>query len=288
MPKKLNYLDVKKSFEKEGYTLLSKKYKNNSQRLYYVCPNNHRHYITWSNWNHPKKFRCPYCYGNVRYKINDIRIMFEQEGYILLSISYTGINSKLYFICPNGHKRSISLNNWNQGHRCFVCSYEHRYDGVRKSIKDISDSFEKEGYKLLSNKYKNAKSKLDYICSIGHTNSISWDDWLHGNRCPTCRNIKFFGKGNPSWRGGISCEPYCQNWTKEFKEFIKERDGYKCLNPDCWKKDSMLAVHHIDYDKKNCQPDNLVTVCRSCNARANFDRSWHTAWYQAIMYRRYK
>lgn len=95
------------------------------------------------------------------------------------------------------------------------------------------------------------------------------------------------GKLNGNWKGGISCEPYCSDWTKEHKEYIRERDGNKCLNPDCWCGDDVLTVHHIDYDKKNCNPDNLITVCRSCNSRANKDRGWHKAWYQAIIHKRY-
>ncbi len=75
---------------------------------------------------------------------------------------------------------------------------------------------------------------------------------------------------------------------KEYKEDIKLRDGDKCLNPYCDSKNpDDLTVHHIDYNKKNCGPNNLITVCRSCNAKANIDRDWHTAWYQAILYKRY-
>ena len=95
------------------------------------------------------------------------------------------------------------------------------------------------------------------------------------------------GPNNPSWKGGISCEPYCFEWSsKEFKDFIKERDGYSCLNPDCWKTSRRLSIHHIDYNKKNCDPSNLITLCTSCNSRANKDREWHTSWYQTIMYMR--
>ncbi len=91
----------------------------------------------------------------------------------------------------------------------------------------------------------------------------------------------------PAWKGGISCEPYCSEWSfKEFKDMIKERDGYKCLNPDCFGNIYRLGVHHIDYDKKNCEPQNLITLCTSCNARANFDREWYESWYNAIIYRR--
>lgn len=97
------------------------------------------------------------------------------------------------------------------------------------------------------------------------------------------------GAGNPSWKGGISCEPYCDVWLdKEYKESIKQRDGYKCINPYCISKNlNDLTIHHIDYNKKSCVPENLITLCRSCNFRANKDREWHKAWYQAIMYRRY-
>lgn len=92
------------------------------------------------------------------------------------------------------------------------------------------------------------------------------------------------GKNNPNWKGGISCEPYCQVWSdKEYKESIKERDNYTCQNPYCYRTTKRLNVHHINYDKKNCGPDNLITLCVGCNGRANKDREWHTAWYQTIM-----
>jgi hypothetical protein len=34
-------------------------------------------------------------------------------------------------------------------------------------------------------------------------------------------------------------------------------------------------VHHIDYDKTNNHPSNLVTLCHNCHSRTNYDRpSW--------------
>jgi len=95
------------------------------------------------------------------------------------------------------------------------------------------------------------------------------------------------GEGNPNWKGGISCEPYCQDWTKEFKAYIKERDGNKCLNPYCFGNIYRLNVHHVDYNKKNCDPSNLITTCHSCNSKANTNRGWHESWYKAILSKRY-
>ena len=91
------------------------------------------------------------------------------------------------------------------------------------------------------------------------------------------------GPNNHNWRGGKSFEPYCQEmYIKEFKDSIKECDGYKCQNPHCWGKCIILCVHHINYNKKNCQPANLITLCLSCNVRANYNREFWEALYTSI------
>ena len=96
------------------------------------------------------------------------------------------------------------------------------------------------------------------------------------------------GETHYNWNGGCTDDPYCDSWNdKDYKKEIYKRDNYKCLNPECKKKSKIICLHHIDYNKKDCSPKNLITVCLSCNAMANHNRRWHKAWYQAIMYRRY-
>ena len=92
---------------------------------------------------------------------------------------------------------------------------------------------------------------------------------------------------HPRWKGGRSFEPYCLEWTEALKRYIKERDGDRCLNPDCFNNSKRLSVHHINYNKKFCDSSNLITLCTSCNSRANVDKQWHEAWYKAIINRRY-
>ena len=60
------------------------------------------------------------------------------------------------------------------------------------------------------------------------------------------------------------------------------KEGYVLLS-DCWKNSSKLTVHHIDYDKQNCSPTNLITLCNSCNARANFNRNYWNRLYKDLI-----
>jgi len=98
------------------------------------------------------------------------------------------------------------------------------------------------------------------------------------------------GKDNPAWRGGAKQDPYCNIWKDpDFKSDILERDGNKCLGPDCRKNCDHLPLfrHHIDGVKENCHPWNLITVCVSCNTRAEGSKEksrdeWQ-AEYQQIM-----
>ena len=277
--KKLTIEYVRDEFFKEWYILLTKIYKNNRQKLEYICPNGHRHFISWGNWE--SGCRCPSCASTIKPTIEFIIKSFEKHYYECLTKEYVNSKQKLDYICPKGHRHSITWNDWQQGERCPYCC-----GNLKLTIEFIKECFENYNYDLLTKKYVNNKQKLEYICPEGHRHSMTWSNWQQGKRCPTCFFINKFGCGNPNWRGGISKEPYCQDWGKDLKEFVKERDDYKCMNPDCWGKDKTLSVHHINYNKKSCGAENLITVCRSCNSRANTDREWHEAWYKAIIYRR--
>ena len=256
-------------------------YINNRQKLEYVCPNNHKHSISWGSWS--QGHRCPYCAGTIKLSIIIINQEFKKSGYKCLTEEYKGSAQKLKYICPNGHRHSISWDSWKQGIRCPYCS-----GNAKKTIEFIKEDFLKKGYKILTEKYKNSTQKLKCVCPNGHLYLVTWRDWNSGRRCSMCAIIKNSGKGHWNWHGGISCEPYCDVWLdNNFKESIKQRDNYKCMNPYCNSKNpNDLTVHHTDYNKKSCGPENLITVCRSCNSKANFDREWHKGWYQTIIYRR--
>ena len=70
------------------------------------------------------------------------------------------------------------------------------------------------------------------------------------------------------------------------KEQIRERDNHICRM--CGKKQEncrrKLDVHHIDYNKKNCESDNLITLCAKCHMKTNINRDfWETVFTKQSM-----
>lgn len=78
---------------------------------------------------------------------------------------------------------------------------------------------------------------------------------------------------NYNWKGGD--KEYCSLWNdRRYKSDIRERNNNNvCQNPYCFNSTKKLNIHHIDYDKKNCHPSNLITSCVWCNSEVNYDRS---------------
>ena len=82
------------------------------------------------------------------------------------------------------------------------------------------------------------------------------------------------------WRGGISFAPYSLDWTRALKQSIRERDANTCQLCGIIQVDEAPAVHHIDYDKKNCDQVNLVSLCRSCHTKTTYNREFWTGLFQ--------
>jgi len=97
------------------------------------------------------------------------------------------------------------------------------------------------------------------------------------------------GKNNPSWRGGISFEPYGLEFNNRFKEMIRERDNYCCILCNIKQEDIKirLDVHHIDYDKLNSFVQNCLALCRGCHVLTNFNREQWKSFFQSLLKKRY-
>lgn len=106
------------------------------------------------------------------------------------------------------------------------------------------------------------------------TKIIEW--WTPKRRFE--RSIKMsglmMGENNHNWRGGISSESYGSEFNDELRDQIRNRDNYICQECGIMQEDLEynLDVHHIDYDKTNNRPENLISLCRSCHMKTNYNR----------------
>jgi hypothetical protein len=94
-------------------------------------------------------------------------------------------------------------------------------------------------------------------------------------------------ENNPNWQGGISFEPYSKDFNDELKNFIREYDGYKCQICGIKQNGRKLSIHHIDYNKKNNDEENLISLCLTCHMKTNFNREYWIEYFKPIMASKY-
>lgn len=87
------------------------------------------------------------------------------------------------------------------------------------------------------------------------------------------------------WLGGKSFEPYTPDFNNALKEQIRKRDNYTCQICGVHENGVKLGVHHVDYDKTNNQPNNLISLCsgakrtHSCHTKTNYNREFWTLYF---------
>ena len=94
--------------------------------------------------------------------------------------------------------------------------------------------------------------------------------------------IKPCGEKAPNWQGGKSFEPYSVDWIETLRRSIRERDKYTCQLCGKQQGDRAFDIHHIDYDKMNSNPNNLITLCRCCHLKTNHNRKFWLAYFSHI------
>jgi len=219
--------DIKKEFEKENYILLTKKYINNSQKLNYICPNGHKHFIRWANWQQGQ--RCPYCVGLAKKTIELIKSEFEKENYTLLTKVYKNNKQKLKYICPKGHEHDISWNEWeNQGNRCPFCSNNiSKWEKeIKKFITDLNIDYIPNDRTKLVNPETNRFLELDIwfpkLNKAIECNGIYWhenkmietNDEIKQHLCKK-HGVDLFILTDKEWGNN---ERKCKNKIKKFLE----------------------------------------------------------------------
>ena len=190
----------------------------------------------------------------------------------------------------NGGKKGLQVA-WNKGKKGVQVGYwrgKKRPDisvlmsGRRLSEKSkIKISVAKKGRRL-SEQTKKRMSETHKRIGTGK--------WMQGRKTPIETIEKFRAStigqkrtGNYArrershfWRGGLSFEPYGLEFNESLREVIRNRDRRKCQM--CEKSElennKKLDIHHMDYNKQNNNPNNLISLCRNCHTKTSFNRKY--------------
>ena len=125
--------------------------------------------------------------------------------------------------------------------------------------------------------HKNSKFCTTTCFHDSQKGKLSWNKGLTKEEDSRVKKYseKNSGEKHFNWQGGISKEPYSFEFNKKLKKQIRQRDNFTCQECGYTEKQLgyHLSVHHIDYNKKNNNPENLICLCKSCHAQTNFKRN---------------
>ena len=147
---------------------------------------------------------------------------------------------------------------------------------------------------LKGNEYKShfkngmkGQFKNGHKLSIGHKKPKENSSWFkkgfkHTQKWKDQMSLKRSGENHHNFQNWKSREPYGIEFNNQLKEFIRKRDNYVCQ--ECkFSQDKLgykLHIHHIDYNKTNNHPNNLISLCKSCHCQTNYKREDWTNYFQ--------
>ena len=150
---------------------------------------------------------------------------------------------------------------------CDFCSYACAEETRREKISLVKKG--KPNIKLRG--YKQAQTHIKKRIKTGKEHHFYG---ICGEAHPNFGKKGMSGSSNPNWKGGISKKPnYSVLFTKTLKDTIRCRDGNICQLCGVTQESltRKLSVHHIDYDKQNCDNHNLISLCVTCHSKTNFN-----------------
>lgn len=74
------------------------------------------------------------------------------------------------------------------------------------------------------------------------------------------------GENSHWWKGGVSQNPYPEEFNQYLKQEIRSRDNHlcQCCGENVYRS-KRGHVHHMDGNKQNCDKNNLILVCATCH-----------------------
>jgi hypothetical protein len=176
---------------------------------------------------------------------------------------------KNYPKCPECNAQLKSY----KSKRCPSCAAKQKHIVYRDTYRQMYDDPEwREGLRERTTELWQTEEYREKIFAI-----------IRSNEYRQAMSDRFVGENNPNWHDGASLNSYNWEFNPELKMAVRTRDGFQCQLCGCPEKDHAHDCHHINYDKDNNEPENLVTLCRSCHSQTNCSREFWQRHFEAYM-----
>lgn len=184
MPTRLDIRDARACAARRNGWCLSDTYISTRERLKWRCMIGHEWEATLATVR--RGCWCPECSGRKRLSLLTAQQLAADRHGKCLSTDYSNAKIPMEWMCDRGHKWRARLSVVrNQGSWCQVCSLAAQ----ALTLDDAVEEATRKGGACLSGSYTNSKTKMKWMCRLGH----KWEAVLgairRGQWCPTCRNI---------------------------------------------------------------------------------------------------
>lgn len=180
MATKLTYDYVKNYIEEngDGDKLVSEEYEDSHGKLTINCHWCNKDFeMSFTNYKTGNRHQICMLRNNAKkrkFSYDYVKNYIECTGCVLLSDVYVNQTSKLNIIFSCGHQEQRSFADFKNGRN--ICS---RCSGAKKyTFEEVKNIIENNGYKLLSENYKNCNYPLDFIDSDDYKYGLSFSKFL--------------------------------------------------------------------------------------------------------------
>ena len=162
---------------------------------------------------------------------------------------------------------------------CVICGIKFKKDSGQ-GLNHIYKTCSKECLSILKSQNRSGENNPAWKGGLETINCLNCQQEFEA---PPSSNRKFCSQDcwheywqknpaeTPNWQGGISNEPYPFDFDEELKEYIRNRDSRRCqlCNLPEEGRYEKHHIHHINYEKDDLTPKNLISLCRGCHAKVH-------------------
>ncbi|MCP4130769.1 MAG: hypothetical protein GY754_07290 [bacterium] len=248
---KMTIEEMRNLAKARGGKCLSKEYITSEVKLKWQCKKGH----TWETApvNVKRGAWCAECAGKKKLTIEEMRRMARKRGGRCLSKEYIDTGTKLKWECKEGHTWETAPSSIRTGTWCPECAWKKSVFNKRiLTIEDMQERAKKRGGKCLSRTYTDARTKLKWECSEGHTWETAPMNIQKGSWCTVCAG--------------------CIKLTIEEMRSIAKARGGKCLSEEYKDANTKLKWECKEGHTWQAIPANVKrgTWCAVCRHRKKY------------------